>query len=264
MTKSMKHLAFLLFISIFFSSCVSRKQLTYLQGPEGETEQRYSLSRTKYKVQPNDILNISFKSLDDETNKLFNSGSESSNLAGNAGDLLFYIRGFRVASDGNIELPVLGLVNVVNKDIESIKLVLQNRLEAYFKEDIFVNVQLAGIQFSVVGDVANPGRYVAYQNQLNIFQALAQAGDITIVGDKTEVMILRQDSEGVKVINLDLTDSRIIENPHFFIHPNDVINVKPLIQKSLGIGTTGFQTFASVLGVIVSSLTLIVALNNLN
>lgn len=261
----MKHLAFLLFISLLFSSCVTRKQLTYLQGDENSADQTFELSRSKYKVQPNDILNITFKSLDEETNTLFNSGgSGNTNLAGNSGDLLFYIRGFRVASTGEIDLPVLGLVQVRGLDIEEIKEHLQKRLKEYFNEDVFVSVQLGGIQYSVIGDVANPGRYVIYQNQVNIFQALAQAGDITIVGDKTEVMILRQEGDGVKVIHLDLTDSKVIENPYFFIQPNDVINVKPLIQKSLGIGTTGFQTFASVLGVIVSSLTLIIALNNLN
>lgn len=260
----MKQLAFLLFISITFSSCVTRKQLTYLQSEEGSSEQTYKLTRSKYNVQPNDILNISFKSLNKETNELFNSSSSNNNLNGNSGDLLFYIKGYRVGSTGDIDIPVLGLVQVLGMDIEEIKTLLQKNLKTYFKEEVFVSVQLAGIQFSVVGDVANPGRYVVYQNQVNIFQALAQSGDITIVGNKTEVMILRQEGEGVKVINLDLTDSKVIESPYFFIQPNDVINVKPLIQKSLGIGTTGFQTFASVLGVIVSSLTLIIALNNLN
>lgn len=260
----MKQLAFLLFISIIFSSCVTRKQLTYLQSEEENSEQTYKLNRSKYNVQPNDILNISLKSLNEETNTLFNSSSSNTNLAGNSGDLLFYIRGFRVSSTGEIDLPVVGLVQVKDLDIEEIKTLLQKTLKTYFKEEVFVSVQLAGIQFSVVGDVSNPGRYVIYQNQVNIFQALAQSGDITIVGDKREVMILRQEGDGVKVVNLDLTDSKIIESPYFFIQPNDVINVKPLIQKSLGIGTTGFQTFASVLGVIASSLTLIIALNNLN
>jgi len=252
----------LLFLSVLlFSSCVSRKRLTYLQETESDEGKKYELNRSQYQVQPNDILNITIRSFDQETAAMFNS-ERSGNLA--AGDLVFYLTGFSIDLAGNISMPVIGKVNVVGKTTEEIKELIEQKLNDYFKEGaVFVSVQLAGVRFSVVGDVSRPGKYVIYQNQVNIFEALAQAGDITIVGDRREVQIVRQTNEGVKTINLNLTDKNILTSPYYFIQPNDIINVKPLAVKSFGIGTTGFQTFASVLGVLASTATLIFTLSRI-
>ena len=162
-------------------------------------------------------------------------------------------------------MPVIGRFNVAGKNVDEIKLLVQAELNNYFQENtVFVTVQLAGVRYSVVGDVTRPGKYVIYQNQVNIFEALAQAGDITLVGDRKKIQIVRQLEEGVITIDLDLTDSRVLSDPYFFIQPNDIINVKPLKVKSLGIGTTGFQTIASVLAVLASTATLIIAIESIS
>ena len=166
---------------------------------------------------------------------------------------------------GYISIPIVGDILVRNKTIEEVEELVLNSLKVYFQEEaVSVTVQLAGIRYSVVGEVSRPGKYVIYQNQVNIFEALALAGDITIVGDRREVMILRQMEDGVKPIYLNLTDSEVINSPDFFVQPNDIINVKPLPQKSFGIGTTGFQTFSQLLSVIASTITLVIAINSLN
>ncbi len=259
-----KKLLVWIFILGFFSACVPTERLTYLQ--EGETASAdYELIRTDYKVQPNDILSISIRSYDPETDQLFNVSNVNQQNGLQAGDILFYLQGYSIDLEGNIVLPVLGSVNVRNKTISEIDSLLESRLNQYFVEEaIFVTVQLAGMRFSVVGEVANPGKYVIYQNQANIFEALATAGDITIVGDRKQVMIVRQTESGASTHYLDLTDSKVIDSPYFFVQPNDIINVRPLPQKSLGIGTTGFQTFTQLFSVLASTITLIIAINSLN
>ena len=262
----MKRLLLLLGLVGALSSCVSTERLTYLQLDEETAENApdtatYSLQRKKYQVQPNDILSITVRTYDAETAQMFNLQSQSGNLNAQAGDIIFYLQGYSIDLEGYIDMPVLGKIKVTGKTTTQIKDLVQNKLDQYFKEDAaFVTVQLAGVRYSVVGDIAVPGRYVIYQNQVNIFEALAQAGDITIVGDRKQVMILRQTPQGVKTYELDLTRRDIITNPRYFIQPNDIINVKPLPQKSLGIGTTGFQTFAQLFGVLASSVSLIIAL----
>ncbi len=248
----------------FLSGCVPTKRLTYLQESE-DTGSQYNLQRTNYKVQPNDILSITIRSYDLETSQLFNRNDVNQQSGLQAGDILFYLQGYSVGLDGNIELPVLGSISVLYKEISEIESLIEDGLSEYFDEEaVFVSVQLAGIRYSVVGEVNNPGKYVIYQNQANIFEALALAGDITTVGDRQRVMIVRQTNEGAKSFYLDLTDSKVINNPNYFIYPNDVINVQPLPQKSLGIGTTGFQTFTQALSVVASTITLIIAINSLN
>ncbi len=246
------------------SSCVPKKRLTYLQQAEDTpSSTTYTLQRSKYQVQPNDILSITIRTFDQQTAELFNSASNSANNLV-AGDILFYLNGYSVDAGGFIEMPVVGKIQVLGKNIEEVQEVVQNKLSTYFKQDAaFVTVQLAGIRFSVVGDVALPGKYLIYQNQVNIFEALARAGDITLVGDRKQVQIVRQQPEGVNIFELDLTDANVINSPQYFIQPNDIINVKPLSQKSLGIGTTGFQTFASILGIVASAATLIFTLSRI-
>lgn len=254
----------LLAISLFLGSCVPIKRLTYLQQEE-QASNEYNLIRQAYKVQPNDILSISIRTYDLQTSQLFNINSLTQQNGLNAGDILFYLQGYTVQLDGKITIPIIGELMVSGKTIEEIQLQVSQALTEYFTEEaIFVNVQLSGIRYAVVGEVARPGKYVVYQNQVNIFEALAQAGDITIVGDRKEVMIIRQTPDGVKTFNLDLTDANVIKDPLYFIQPNDVINVKPLSQKSYGIGTTGFQTFSQLLSVLASTITLIIAINSLN
>jgi polysaccharide export outer membrane protein len=244
-------------------SCVPLKRLTYLQ--ENEAKPDYKLQRSSYRLQANDILSITIRSYDIETSQYFNISNTSNQGGLQAGDILFYLQGYSVDLAGKIYLPIVGQVVVAGKTIAEIQVLVETALKPYFSEEaVNVTVQLAGIRYAVVGEVNSPGKYVVYQNQVNIFEALANAGDISIVGDRKEVMIVRQMPEKVETFYLDLTDSRVINDPHYFIQPNDIINVQPLRQKSLGIGTTGFQTFSQLFSLLASTITLIIAINSLN
>ncbi len=263
----MKKIILLLLMAVLAVSCVSRKKLTYLQDKNEikiDSANFAKLDREKYVVQINDIINITVKSYSEELSKLFNVANQTPvNAAG--GDLIFYLNGYSVSDEGDINMPVLGKVYVLGKNLNEIKDIVTTKLSEYFKEEtIYVNVQLAGIRYTVIGDINSPGKYIIYQNQANIFEAIALAGDITTVGNRNEVQIIRQYPDGVKFFEIDLTDKSIVSNPLYFIQPNDIINVKPLPQRSIGIGTTGFQTFASILGVLASSLSVYLAIRNIN
>ena len=250
-----------LLVAISVSSCVSKSKLTYLQDKGTEvpdTAGYQEIIRNSYRIQQNDILTINIRSLDPEVSQMFNSTNVQNNNL-NGGDLQFYLNGYSVDSEGFIEPPVLGQIQVQGLTIEETKELVQQKLLYYFQEDaVFASVQLAGIRFSVVGEVTRPGKYVIYQNQANVFEALASAGDIAFVGDRRMVQIIRQYPEGVKTFDIDLTDKAILSNPTYMLQPNDIINVKPLSAKSWGIGTTGFDTFASILSILASSILIVV------
>lgn len=245
------------------NSCVPVKRLTYLQ--DASSEENHNFQFQEYKVQPNDILNITIRTFDPETNSLFNTSNIQQNNGMQAGDVIFYIQGYTVDLNGEISMPVIGKLMVANLSIREIKDLIADSLKIYFEEEaISVTVQLTGIRFTVVGEVNSPGKYILYQNQANIFEALAMAGDVSIVGDRKEVMIVRQSNKQLRTISIDLTDRSLLENPDFFIMPNDIINVKPLPQKSYGTGTQGIQTFTQIFSLVASTITLIIAINSLN
>jgi polysaccharide export outer membrane protein len=118
---------------------------------------------------------------------------------------------------------------------------------------------LAGIKYSVIGEGRN-GQFYLYQNEANIFEALGNAGGVDFLGNRYAVQIVRMHPEGVKYYEIDLTDKRVVSDPRYFIQPNDIINIRPLRQRSWGIGETGFQTFLALLSAVSSSLALIVAI----
>jgi polysaccharide export outer membrane protein len=259
------HKPIAMLLSLFLiSSCVPTKRLTYLQEPTGNEINTYKLQRSAYPIQVNDILNITVRSFDSETSQYFNIANASQNM-GPAGDVFFYLQGYSVNLSGTIDIPMLGTISVINKTTDEVQSLVEQGLKAYFKEEaVSVTVQLAGIKFAVLGEVNHPGKYTIYQNQVNIFEALAVAGDISMVGDRKRVMIVRQLPEKTVTFYLDLTNADVINDPRFFIQPNDLINVQPLRQKSLGIGTTGFQTFSQLFSLLASTITLIIAINSLN
>lgn len=256
------------------TSCVSTKKLTYLQDKEGEpleidTAGYQKLRRSFYKVQVNDLLDIRFRSFNEGVDKFFNlqNGQGGGNVGGGqggqgGGSAQIYFNGYTVRPDGKLKLPVIGEVYVNGLTIDEIEAKLDKLLLVYFdKDQVFIKVRLAGIKYTVIGETTN-GQHYLYQNEANIFEALAQAGGIDFLGNRYEVQIVRMHPEGVKYYEIDLTDKRVVSDPRYFIQPNDIINIKPLKQRSWGIGETGFQTFLGLLSAVASSLALIVAIQS--
>lgn len=135
-------------------------------------------------------------------------------------------------------------------------------LEEQFKEtaNIFVTVKLAGLRYTATGEVGSTGSITLFQERVNVFEAIANAGDIPVTGNRKEVQIIRQYPQGQKIHTLDLTDLKVMQSPYYYIQPNDIIYVKPLKRKTWGVGTTGresLQTIISVLGIITTTILLI-------
>lgn len=250
----MKYISVLLLVFLVFSfgSCISTKQLTYLQEHENEIDSLIAVQRVQkpYRLQVNDLLSIRVKALDQELVGMFNPIDEGN--ANATGEQKLYYDGFRIDPHGNIRIPTLGELNVLGYTVEEVREKIETRLlEDYFKEEanIFVTVKLAGIRYTTIGEVGS-GSQVIYKDEVSIMEAIANAGDIEITGDRTDVMILRQYPGGHQVHHIDLTDINAVQSPYYYIQPNDLIMVKPLPQKSWGVGETGLQTFTTVASIV--------------
>ncbi|WP_170109837.1 polysaccharide biosynthesis/export family protein [Xanthomarina spongicola] len=245
-----------LLISIGFMSCIPNKDLVYLQNMETATDTTQVITEKQkpYRIQINDILNIRVKALDQDNVQIFNPvGEENLNADG---EERAYFDGFTVDLHGNIRVPVLGEINVLGYTTEEIEQLLEKTLlEEEFKEtaNIFVSVKLTGIRFTVNGEVKRTGTQTLYQARVNVFEALANSGDIEMTGNREDVLIIRQYPQGQKIHHVNLLDAKVMQSPYYYIQPNDIIYVKPLKQKSWGTGTTTMQT----VGTIVTALSLV-------
>ena len=152
-------------------------------------------------------------------------------------------------------------MNVLGYSEKEVREKIESELKNFIKntESIFVTVKLSGIKFIVSGEVGSPGTVNLQQNQVSIVEALANAGDIKIVGDRKNVQIIRKTIDGVQRFTIDMTSIDVFNSEHFYIQPNDVIYVAALPQKTWGTGTTGLQTFttiASILSIIATTVLL--------
>ena len=256
----MKSTKFLIYIAliVFVSSCIPNKDLVYLQNKKG-TEQSIEVNQAfskPYKVQVNDILSVNIKALDQKLVDMFNPSSSDQQNSTMLSQNGLYFNGFTVDDHGNIRVPVLGEVNVLGFTIDEIRQTIEKRLlDEYFKNEarIFVNVKLAGLRYTINGEIGNPGTNVLFQDSATIMEAIANSGDITMTGDRKKVQIIRKMPHGFETHYLDLTKAETMNSPFFYIQPNDYIYIKPLPQKSWGTGTTGMQT----VGTIITALSLI-------
>lgn len=259
------------------SSCISTKRLTYLQELPGKPVELDSagfqtIQQTEYHLQVNDLLNIQIKSFNEEADKFFNLQDQGGGGmmrggmmmgGGGNGNPMLYFMGYALDLNGNVRIPVLGDVNLQGLTVVEATDKINDLLKKYFNDDlVFVKLQISGIRYTVIGEAINRENYV-YANQLNIYQALASVGGLQVFADRRQVEIYRQYPEGIKRFEVDLTDRNVISDPLFLIQPNDIINIKPLKQRTWGIGDQGVNTLLTTISVITSSITFYFFLSSL-
>ncbi|PWA04878.1 polysaccharide biosynthesis/export family protein [Flavobacterium psychrotolerans] len=253
----------LIVVGLFLASCVPTKDLVYLQNKdnsEGDTVISQVASKP-YRLQANDVVNITIKAIDQKLVAMFGNSETSVSAKSEVG---LYFDGYTVDDHGNIRIPVLGELNVLGYTIDEVRKTVEKKLlEEYFNKEanIFVVVKLAGIRYTVNGEINLPGTKTLYQEKVTILEAIANSGDISITGNRKGVTVIRQFPHGTEMHEIDLTDVKAMQSPYYFIQPNDYIYIKPLKQKTWGTGTTGIQSLSSVIAIISLATTTFLLLN---
>jgi len=241
------------------------KDLVYLQDKNSSSEQNTiaSVENKPYRVQVNDVLSINIKAIDPKLVSIFNTSNQGATESKSESGL--YFDGFTVDDHGNIRVPILGEINVIGYTLEEIRVIIEKKLlEEYFKTDanIFVTVKLAGFNYTINGEVGSTGTKTLYKDKVTILEAIANSGDITVVGNRKEVTIIRQTPTGVQMHDIDLTDRNVMKSPYYYLQPNDYIYVKPLRQKTWGTGQTGIQSIGTVITLLSLATTVYLIIRN--
>jgi polysaccharide export outer membrane protein len=253
-----------MFIILVTSSCVPTKDLKYLQSTyeQKDTLVMSQLVKKPYRIQSNDILVINIKTIDATLTEMFQVSDGNRNIVN---EQILYFEGFNVDDHGNIRIPILGEVAVLGKTTEEIRLNIEKRLlEEYFNKEaeLFITVKLAGIRYTINGEIRSPGTNIIYNERATIMDAISNSGDILITGDRKEIIIVRQYPHGVEMHTVNLLDKKALESPYYYLQPNDFILINPLKQKSWGTGTTGIQTMTTIISAL-SLVTSIILLSRL-
>ena len=217
------------------SSCGSSKQVVYFQDLKpGETE--IKLPEVKaITVRPEDKISIIVNSRDPQLTDLFNLPFVSRQLGQTLRSGSTYagsnqgVSVYTVDIEGEIDFPVLGKLRVSGMKREEIAEYIKNELiKENLVKDPVVTVEFANLCISVLGEVNSPGRFSIDRDRLTILDALSMAGDLTIYGNRSKVMVLRQEGDVQRVYGLNLTSGEhIYSSPAYYLQQNDVVYVEP-------------------------------------
>lgn len=247
-------------------ACTSYKKVPYLQNSETVDLSQLPKSLYDAKIMPKDLLTITVSTTDPEAAVPFNltvpnaiSLSQNKNLTSQP-----VLQQYLVDNDGNIDFPVLGKLHIGDMTKTDVEKMIQQKLQPYLKETPIVNVRMVNYKISVLGEVTRPGTFTVSNEKVNIFEALALAGDMTIWGQRDNVKLMREDSQGErKIVELDLNDANVVGSPYFYLQQNDVVYVTPNQKKAKNsdVGTQTSFWFSGV-SILISLATLIVTLTN--
>ena len=257
--KSFRLILWVILAGIIFSSCIPQKKMLYLQ-VQDETDTLTTFKNEKkieYKVQPGDNLYIRVVTLDERTTLLLNPLSAGGNQQiGN--DASVYLNSYNVTEKGYLDFPMIGDIMVKNLNTVEIKEKIEEKLKVYMKE-LIVIVKLVNYNITMLGEVKNPGQYKIYQDNINIFEAVSMASDLTDFANRNKVAIIRQTKTGSEVVYIDMTKRDLLLSDYYYLKPNDIIYVQPVRGKQF---TFAAFPYGVVFGFISSTVLLLNFLNN--
>lgn len=242
-------------------SCSSTKKIAYFQNVDSL---RYVKSNGLFdaKIMPKDLLTITVSTTDPKAAMPFNltvmnSISGSGQLGGQSS-----LQTYLVDNKGYINYPVLGLIKVGGLTKRQCEDLIRDKVKPFMAqaETPAVTVKMASFKVSVTGEVNSPGVYPVSQEKINVLEALAYAGDLTIYGKRENVLLIREDANGDRTFHrLNLNDANIINSPYYYLQQNDILYVEPnkVKARNSGIGSSTTLWFSAI-GIVTSVASLVV------
>lgn len=233
----MKHyLTLILLLTLaVFSSCDMQKKVVYLQDVTTNMDLNPALISNIH-VQSGDKLSILVSSRTPELSNLFNLAVPYRYIGANGQSTgQSQSSYYTVDTNGDIDFPIIGKLHVAGLTRQEISaLVKECLISEDLLKDAVVTVEFGNLSFSVMGEVNAAGRYNIEKDQVTLLEALSMARDLTINGDRSNVLVLRTNLDGSqKSYRIDLTNSQSLYNsPAFYIRQHDVIYVQPNMQRA--------------------------------
>jgi len=235
-------------------SCVPLKKVAYVQSEDSAKKEAAESAHYNGKpidnlIRPGDELYVRITSADDE-NTSFTAQTQPGGIYDPT--LLSYT----VSDDGSIKLPYIGKIYLSDLSLEEASDSIESSLSQYlFYPSVFL--RFMNTKVTVLGEVDRPGVYVFNYKNINILQALAYAGDISDYGNRSNVLLIREDGITKTKYYIDVTSDKLFESEHYLIKSNDVLYVEPLKRKKWDMRTVPYNLILSVISTAILILTFV-------
>ena len=215
-------------------------------------------------IRPKDLLTITVNTTDPEAAAPFNltvQSAANSNLTQWVTQQAA-LQQYLVDNQGNIDFPVLGELHLGGLSMNEAESMIREKLQPFLKETPIVTVRMVNYKISVLGEVAKPGTFIINNEKVNVLEALAMAGDMTIWGLRDNVKLVREEEDGKRnIVVLDLNRADIVKSPYYHLQQNDILYVSPNKTKAKN-SDTGQSTslWVSATSILVSIASLLVTI----
>ena len=215
-------------------SCGQVKDIAYFQNKVVDQPEAID-KHAGIVIQPKDMLSIVVSSKNPELVAMFNrpvvsyqAGSEIVESGYNQ-----RLLGYVVDNEGNIDFPILGVMNVSGLTRWELAKKIKDRLinEGYLT-DAVVTVEFLNFKVSVIGEVNSPGTYTIEGDKVTILQAISLARDLTIFGMRENVSVIRERNGERTIYEVNLCDVDMFKSPAYYLQQNDVVYVQPSEVKA--------------------------------
>lgn len=251
-SNSLRYLA-LFIIIINFLSCTTKKEILYFQNSSKSTFDSKILDQ---KIEPNDIISVKINSTNIELSNIYNF-----DLIDGAAQQIsaIQLKNYLVNNEGNITLPILGIIKVTDKTMNELEQFLSKKLidEGHLKDPTVI-VRVLNSKVTILGEVKMPGTYNFTEKNLTLLQAIGLAGDLTINGKREDIILIRQENNVKTISHINMTSTDWFESSNYYIKQNDVIVVNPNNAKIKSGGLIGnASTFIAIVSLLLTGLLLI-------
>jgi len=229
----------ILLVSVGMFSCSSTKHIKYFEDLS-DSVSTTNLGLTVYTepvIQVDDIVTIIIQTVDPSSTLTVNSGNVPSAPLGTVlgspvAPTPVSVSGYLVSKDGNVDIPTIGKLKLQGLTTSQAKELVLKKAGEFYKDPMVI-VRFANFKISVTGEVARPAVYVVPNEKINVLDALALAGDLTIYGKRENVLLIRDGGNGEKyAYRLNLNKSSLVRSPYFYLKQNDILYVEPTKGKA--------------------------------
>lgn len=231
---------FIILLIVLLSACSTPTKIAYFQDASPDKVIKLQ-SEQMFRLRPEDKINIVVNSKDPSLESLFTltaggqrntlgASSQPRTIAGkNTSGSSYQTIAYTVDSEGYIDFPVLGKIKAAGMTRQELAAYIKNTLiEASLVNDPIVTVEYVNISVSVLGEVKSPGRMEITKDHFTIIDAISQAGDLTINGERENIIVMRTEGDNQKTYMVDLCSAKsLAESPAFYLQQNDVVYVAP-------------------------------------
>jgi len=263
---NIKNLLLLAVISLIVVSCGTQgKEIPYMQNIDQLPAGALATASTQagdFTIKNGDMLQINVAASNSDAVRPFNKiqyiptlgGTGTSNTTMGDRSTVFYL----VDDNGNIDFPVLGKLHISGMTKHALEDYVASLIyPRYLTEKPDIECRIQNFRVYCLGEFAHPGVIQAENGRLNLIEAIARSGDLTIQGQRENILLIRTDPSGQRTIKrINLTDANFMTMPEFELQQNDILYVEPNKYKKRSVWSLP-PLYTAVVGILGTTMSLV-------